>query len=206
MLHLLRSRAVFPSLLSLACAGSVLAACGSGAKHTAGTTSGSGGSTSASTGTGGTGGSGQGGGIDLGDGGTTQVLTVTPGTTTITITNKMAPVMQTFTALLDGAPLTGAVTWTLDSYAEGSISAAGVFTTTGLVGGTANVTATYGSLTATAALTVDVQLTETVLQSPTDPGPSGPDTTALMGTPLPIRARPPARPTSPRSSTRTTRR
>ncbi len=186
MLHHLRSRALLSSLLSLTCAGAVLAACGGGTKQVSGTTTGA---TTGTGGAGGTGGSAGGGGddggiLDIGDAGTTQTLTVTPGTATIAITNKMVPATKTFTALLDGVPATN-VSWTLDSYAEGSISGAGTFTTTGLVGGQAHVTATLGQLTATAVLTVDIQLSETVLQSPTDPGPSAGNTTALMGTPMP---------------------
>jgi hypothetical protein len=184
-----RARRVVPWLLSIACVGAFFAACGSNGANqgaTKGSGSGSGAETSGSSGSasGGSGGS-SGSGIDFDAGNSTHTLKVSPAAATITITNKTTPVTQAFTALLDGAPVTGPVTWTLDSYATGSISTTGDFTTTGLVGGVATVTAAYGTEKATAQITVKVSISETVLSGSTDPGPSAPNTTALMGTPMP---------------------
>jgi hypothetical protein len=190
MLASLRARSLLLSLLALTCAAAVFAACGgSKATEAAGSaSSASGGATSAGpTSSGhGTGGHGTGGGgIDFDAGNGVHTLTVSPKTATLTITNGTTPETQTFEALLDGSPVTSGVTWTLDSYAQGSISAAGGFTTTGLVGGLVNVTATYGKEVAKAQLTVDVKIVQTVLQGAMDPGPSAQNTTALMGAPMP---------------------
>jgi hypothetical protein len=180
MLAMLRSRTL-SLLLALTCGGAMLAACGSKGSHTTGTSS------TAGTGGGGesTTGGGSDGGISFDAGPTTHTLTISPASAILTINSKTTPATEAFTALVDGSPTTGAVAWTLDTYAEGSIAADGTFTTTGLVGGLVNVTATQGTLTATAQLTVNVALTETVLSGPSDPGPSMANQTALMGTPLP---------------------
>jgi hypothetical protein len=126
-----------------------------------------------------------GGGFVVEAGPTVHTLSVSPAATTITIASETTPATQTFTALLDGSPLTVPLSWTLDTYAEGTISTAGLYTTKGLVGGTVTVTATYGDLTASAKLTVAVDISEVFLQSPTDPGPTVLNQTALQGTPLP---------------------
>ncbi len=132
--------------------------------------------------------SGDEGGLVFGDGGSggpSHVLKVSPAAATVTIASKTAPATQAFTATLDGAPLTSQVTWSLDTYAQGSITNAGAFTTTGLVGGLVSVTVAWGGLKASAKLTVDVNIAETVLQGPTDPGPSPGNIGALGGPPLP---------------------
>jgi hypothetical protein len=116
---------------------------------------------------------------------TMHTLNVSPAAATITIASETMPATQTFTALLDNSPLAVPLTWTLDTYAEGTISSMGLYTTKGLVGGTVTVTAAYGSLTASAKLTVNVDVSEVFLQSPVDPGPSVVNQTALQGTPLP---------------------
>jgi hypothetical protein len=186
MLASLRARSWFHWILFLACAGALVAACGSNGDKQASSSGGAGGksSTGSTTTHAGSGGAGGGGGLGLDPDGGTQSLSVSPATATITIADTMTPVAQTFTAMLDGSPVSGPVTWTLDSYAEGNVSSAGVFTTTGLVGGQVTVTATFGSLTATAQLTVKVNISETVLQGATDPGPSPGNVTALMGPPM----------------------
>jgi hypothetical protein len=184
MLASLRARSWFHWLLFVACVGALIAACGSnGTKQTGGTTGGAGTGSGAGTTTGHGGGSHAGGGGNLGlpDGGGNETLTVSPATATITIVDTTTALTQPFGALLDGSPVNGPVTWTLDTYAEGSISAAGLFTTTGIVGGLVTVTATFGNLTATAQLTVNVNISQTVLQGATDPGPSAQNVTALMG-------------------------
>jgi hypothetical protein len=174
-------------VLGFVCVAAVLAACGSkGTQHASGSGASASTSTSGSGSGGGESGAGGGdGGLFIEGGPMQQVLTVSPATATVSITNPMVAGTQTFTALVNGSPVTGPVAWTLDSYAEGSIAGSGIFTTTGLVGGAVNVIATYGSLTAKAKLTVDVQISQTVLQGPTDPGPSGANQNALNGPPLP---------------------
>jgi hypothetical protein len=173
-----------PWLLAIACAGGGLAACGgSGATQAM---AGAGGTTAATTSsTSGGGEAGQGGGLFNPDGGdSTQTLTISPKTATITIASQKAPATQAFQALVNGVPAVGNAGWTLSTYAQGDISSKGTFTTTGLVGGQVTVTATYGKLTATATLVVDVDLSENVLANAMDPGVSPADQTALMGTPL----------------------
>ncbi len=195
MLAVLRTRAVLTWTLALVCAVAFFAACGASsgnqASSTASGTGGhaagvgsTGGSTSSSAGTGGSA-EGAGGGFTFDAGNGMHTLTIKPATVTITISSTTAPATQTFEALLDGSPVTGTVAWTLDSYAQGSISPTGAFSTTGLVGGPVTVTASYGKEKATAKLTVDVQISETVSQGATDPGPSAQNTTALMGVPQP---------------------
>jgi hypothetical protein len=180
MPYSLRSSSLLPWILSTLCAGAAFAACGGGgANNTGSNATGHAGATGSGAGT-----NAGGGGGDLGiDGGNTQKLTVSPASAMLIITNKAVPEKQTFTALLDGSPVSAQIAWTLDTYAEGAISAAGDFTTTGIVGGTVKVTATLGKQTATADLTVKVDLTEDVIADPTDPGVSPTNKTALQGTP-----------------------
>ena len=123
----------------------------------------------------------------FGDGGGVagHVLGISPASAAITINDKTKPATQAFTATLDGAPLTSQVTWSLDTYAQGDITNAGAYTTTGIVGGAVAVTVTWGKLKATAKLTVAVDITETVNQGPGDPGPSGGNGGALGGPPAP---------------------
>ena len=171
-------------------------ACGGLTGESASFTTGAGAHGSSSNETGG-----NGGGIHFGGGGPTQHLTIQPTSATITITAKNSPKTQAFTAYLDGNKVDSA-SWSLDTYDAGTISTAGVFTTTGIVGGTVQVTATVGKQTATAELTVKVKLSEDVSQGPGDPGVSPGNKAALQGPPgrwIPDR-------TPPRSSIRTTRR
>src|SRR5436309_2764745 len=131
-----RARAGFPfAILLAACTVALIAACGNHS-HTTGSSTGQGGgamNTGASTG------QGFSSGTQMSD-----TLTISPPSATITIGTKGVAATQAFTALLNGSPLTSQVSWTLDSYAEGSISGNGTYTTTGLVGGVATVTAAYG--------------------------------------------------------------
>ncbi len=177
------SASLLPWLLSILCAGSAFAACGGGGTGDPG----GGGSTGANTGGSGAGTNvgGDAGGIGIGGGPSTEVLTIDPPDATITITSKGATLTQGFQALSNGAPVGGQVAWTLDSYASGTISSAGQFQTIGLVGGKVTVKAVYGQKTATALLTVKVDLAEDVLADPQDPGVSPPNKTALEGAPQP---------------------
>src|SRR5262245_19371139 len=129
-----RSTSLLPWILAVGCGGAVFAACGGGNGDSSATSQ-----SSHSTGSMGTGG-------DLGLGGSTNGnnLTIMPLTATITITDKNTPVMQAFTATLNGNPISDKVAWTLNNYNEGDITKVGVFTTTGIVGGKVIVTASVG--------------------------------------------------------------
>jgi hypothetical protein len=176
--------AILPWLLAVTSSGAAFVACGNGDAGTnASGVAASSGSVAASSGGMGTGGSS--GNFGLGGADSTSTLAVTPLTGTITITDKKTPVVQTFTATLNGSSVTDRVGWTLDTYAEGDISKSGVFTTTGVVGGKVVVTATIGQQKAVATLTVNVNLAEDVLTDPQDPGVSPPNKTALAGAPDP---------------------
>ncbi len=175
-----RSRsASTPILVAVVALVALIAAC----SHNGSTTGSSGTTTSGSSGT--SSASGGGGMQGFGGGTPTQTLTVSPPTATITIASKTTPATQGFTALLNGSPVTGQLAWSLDDYAEGTISPAGGYTTTGLVGGPVKVTVTYQNQTASAMLTVKVDISEDVSQGPTDPGVSAIDKTALQGSPMP---------------------
>ena len=114
-----------------------------------------------------------------------HVLTIEPATATLTINSKTAAAKQPFVAKIDGATTSSTITWTLDSYATGSIDPTGVFTTGGLVGGVVTVNAQVGKLKGTAKLTVNVAISETLKTGATDPGPSAANLGALKGTPTP---------------------
>jgi hypothetical protein len=141
------------------------AACGSG-KATAGGTHSTSASGSAGTGAEG-GGIGFGGGTSTGD---VVSIEIDPPTATLTSANG-APVTQVFTAtghFKDGttAPITGAATWTSTSPQVGAVASTGVFTASGSIGGLVPVTATYQGLSATAMLTVDLQIAANTASAP----------------------------------------
>ncbi len=168
---------VLGASLALAAALGLASACGGSTGDTGFTTASGGSKASSSSANGGAG-----GGIGFGGSSANQHLTIDPTSATITITAKNSPKTQAFTAYLDGNMINSA-SWSLDTYDAGTISTAGVFTTTGIVGGTIQVTATVGKQTATAELTVKVKLSEDVSQGPGDPGVSPGNKTALMGPP-----------------------
>jgi hypothetical protein len=91
------------------------------------------------------------------------------------ITGQPVPTLQ-FNATVGGKPATGA-TWILDKGQLGSISKTGLFTPGGTIGGTGNVTVTYGGATATTTITVNIQTTDqgdpTYIPNPPAPGPGG---------------------------------
>src|SRR5262252_8988056 len=102
-------------LLVLACTLALFAACGGSGDRPSGFDNG-GGDDAGNTD------NGDGGDTLGGDGGTVgHKLAVSPPTATITINDKAIPASQAFTATLDGKPVTGQITWTLDTYAQGSI-------------------------------------------------------------------------------------
>ncbi len=130
------------------------------------------------TGGGGSGGNSGGGGDDatsldggfaLGSDATTGDLAITPAnpTLTVTITDGVvnAPTQQ-FAATQSGQP--ASARWSIDRGEIGSIDASGLFTPTGTTGGTANVLATVGSVTASTTVTVLIKRTQNGFTGPID--------------------------------------
>ena len=103
-----------------------------------------------------------GGGTDGGgDGGSTTLLgalTITPTTPSVTVTTGQPAQPVQFTAAVGGTP-TG-VAWAIDRGELGTIDANGLFTPTGTLGGTATVTAVYGSEKVTTTITVNILTTQ----------------------------------------------
>ncbi len=102
-----------------------------------------------------------GGGGDGGADGATLLqgtLAVTPLTPVVTVTTGQTPGTIQFVATVAGAP-TG-VAWGIDRGELGTISANGLFTPSGTLGGTANVTAVYGSQKVTTTVTVNILTTQ----------------------------------------------
>jgi hypothetical protein len=102
-----------------------------------------------------------GGGGDGGADGATLLqgtLAVTPLTPVVTVTTGQTPGTIQFVATVAGTP-TG-VAWGLDRGELGTISANGLFTPSGTLGGTANVTAVYGSQKVTTTVTVNILTTQ----------------------------------------------
>jgi hypothetical protein len=85
-------------------------------------------------------------------------LAIMPLTPSVTVTTGQAPQPVQFTATVGGTP-TG-VAWGIDRGELGTISASGLFTPTGTLGGTATVTAVYGSQKVTTTITVNVLTTQ----------------------------------------------
>jgi hypothetical protein len=97
------------------------------------------------------------GGITLGNPeAAPSTLSIEPQNPTLTVTGPGKK--QQFAAVLGNE--TVAAEWTLDSAGTGSISASGLFTASGLLGGTVEVTATSGGQTAQTALHIVLELTE----------------------------------------------
>jgi hypothetical protein len=91
-----------------------------------------------------------------GDGGLTQTLTIQPQNSTLAVG---APgVTQQFQATIGGQPVNAQ--WTLDTAGIGTIDANGLFTASGVQGGTVEVSANGGGQMGQTALTVVLQLTE----------------------------------------------
>jgi hypothetical protein len=144
-----------------------------------------------STGAGGLGGtstaSGEGGAL-LGTGGGNSShgavvsLSISPAASTLLLPNGN-PGVTSFQAIAHYADKTTAmvsnVSWSADGLAVGAIDGMGTFTATGAQGGVVTVTATSGKQTATAQLTVEVQINEN------PGGASGATQTALMGAKTP---------------------
>jgi hypothetical protein len=95
---------------------------------------------------------------------TAGTLSISPASVTLTVTSATTPPTKTFEAMLDksGSSKSVTATWSLSDYSFGAISGAGTFTPHGFVGGTVTVTATYGVLTATANVTVKIDLSSSL--------------------------------------------
>ena len=103
-------------------------------------------------------------------------LAITPVAPTITVvTGQPAPTVQ-FT-LLVGGKATAASKWLLDRGELGTINSAGLFTPSGTVAGTGNISATYGNATPATTVTVNIQTTNQgdpgYVANPPAPGPGG---------------------------------
>jgi hypothetical protein len=98
------------------------------------------------------------GGSSGGEGGSSQTLVISPLADSVTVVTGQPVPTVPFTATEAGQKVAPA--WSIDQAQLGSFNAAGVFTPTGLIGGTGNVTATLGSLTGTTTLTVVLQTVE----------------------------------------------
>jgi hypothetical protein len=105
---------------------------------------------------------------DSGTGDAAQQLVISPATVTLTVVVGTAPSIptQAFTATYGGAPVSAA--FTIDKGELGQIGVGtGVFTPAATLGGTATVTATYNSFTATAKL--NVKITNVLAGDPNPP-------------------------------------
>lgn len=99
------------------------------------------------------------------DGAVSQgTLSIQPATATLAVTDLATLPSQIFTAKLDLAGSAHVVTavWSLGDYSLGGITSTGTFNPIGTVGGTVNVVATYGSITATAKVTITVKLSSSL--------------------------------------------
>jgi hypothetical protein len=94
-----------------------------------------------------------------GDGATQETVAVTPAAPTVTVVTGDAVLPVQFSATLNGTKVAAA--WSIDQAQLGSINpTTGVFTPSGLIGGTAHVTATVGTTTGTTTVTVVLQTVE----------------------------------------------
>ncbi len=101
---------------------------------------------------------------------TTGGLIISPSNPTVTVTIVDGAVTSAPTIMFTatrGGQQTQAV-WTVDQGELGSITSGGVFTPTGLAGGTTNVTATAGSLTGATTVTVIINSTQNGFTAPID--------------------------------------
>ncbi len=101
---------------------------------------------------------GDGGGTDAGNTHLQGALAITPLTPSVVVTTGQAPQPVQFMATVGGTP-TG-VAWGIDRGELGTIDSSGLFTPTGTFGGTATVTAVYGSQKVTTTITISVLTTQ----------------------------------------------
>jgi hypothetical protein len=101
-------------------------------------------------------------------------LVIAPLAPVVNITGKPFPTVQ-FSTKVGGSAVTSV--WILDKGELGSIDKTGLFTPAGAVAGTGNVSATYGGVTATTTITVNIQQTDQgdpgYVPNPPPPGPGG---------------------------------
>ncbi len=103
------------------------------------------------------------------DTGNVMALSIDPPTATLRVIDRVTPVTQRFTArgrTSDGRDVPVAATWSIDRTDVANINASGDATTTNNSGGDAVVTARFGSLSATAALRVILDLNVVLPGSP----------------------------------------
>jgi hypothetical protein len=98
------------------------------------------------------------GDVNFGGDGQAGTLTVTPQNPVLTVTEGGPSVTQQFKALEQGNPV--AASWSLDTPGIGTIDANGLFTASGTLGGTADVTAQVGSDLGSTTLTIKLQIDE----------------------------------------------
>ncbi len=105
------------------------------------------------------GGAGKGSGLELdpanGGGSSSTALSITPSAPVLTVRTGQPAATVAFKASSAGATVNAK--WLLDRGELGSIDANGVFTASGRLGGTAHVSASYGSLTAITTVTVNLE-------------------------------------------------
>ena len=108
-----------------------------------------------------------------GDGGPGSIsaLAIFPVTVTIDAIRGQPAKTQQYSASSGGAAVSPS--WSIDRSEIGAISATGLFTPTGKIGGTATITAAYMGRTATATVTVKVHVTELGDPSAPDAGAGG---------------------------------
>jgi hypothetical protein len=113
--------------------------------------------------------------VDSGGGDGTMMtgkLTITPANMTFNVTMGSSPPTMTYVAHLGKAVVP--VSWSIDRGEIGSIGiTSGLFTAGETVGGTANITATYGKTTASTPVTISLHLTENGGTSAADAGAGG---------------------------------
>jgi hypothetical protein len=93
-----------------------------------------------------------------GEGGSSQGLTITPPMPTVTVVSGQAVPTVQFKAMQGSQQVVAG--WSIDQAQLGSFNGTGLFTPSGLIGGTGNVTATLGSQTGTTTVTVVLQTVE----------------------------------------------
>jgi hypothetical protein len=92
------------------------------------------------------------------DGAPLGALTIAPLMPTVTVVTGQPLPTLSFTAFVGGVAMGAA--WGIDRGELGTISASGVFTPSGTIGGVGNITAVYGSEMATTTISVVIQTTE----------------------------------------------
>ena len=85
-------------------------------------------------------------------------LTITPLDSTVTVVGGQATMPVQFLAFVGGVQ-TGAA-WSIDRPELGAITSSGIFTPSGTLAGTANVSAVYGAQKATTSITVTMAVTQ----------------------------------------------